>query len=86
MDSQCTNRVQSPVECGLTVLQVPESSTGASPSVAAPKEVNNTMPRDGDLDLFDCSVESHDVSTSERDGTGTSVKREGIGPGHNEAT
>lgn len=64
---------------------MPESSTSASPSVVASKEANSITPRDGELNLFDCSVESH-LPTSERDGTGTSVKREGSGPGHSEAT
>lgn len=74
MDPQSLKQVPSPTECGLTILEVPESSTNASPSIAASKEVNSAMPHGarGDLNLFNCSVGS-DLPTSEGDITGASV-------------
>ena len=74
METQCTNPVQSPTKHGLTILEVPESSVGASPSLVTSREVNSTTTCDGGRSLFDSSVESH-LPISERDGTGMSVKR-----------
>lgn len=69
MDPQSLKQVQSPTECGLTILEVPESSTNASPSIAAKPDPN----------LFDCSVES-DLLTTEGDIAGASVYCEGCRP------
>ena len=71
MDTQCTNRVQSPTKHCPTILEMPESSAGANPSIVASEEVNSATPCDGDRCPVDRSVQSH-LPTSERDATGTS--------------
>ena len=74
MDPQTLKQVQSPTECGLTILEVPESSTNASPSSAASKDVNSVTPHGGDLNLLDCNMKSH-LPTSEGDIAGACVLR-----------
>ena len=81
MDTQCTNSVHLPTEHGPTILDVPESSAGASPSFVASKEVNSTTACDSDQSLFDSSV-----AKTERNATGMSVERGVCRLRHNEAT